>query len=47
MDSAIEKAGSQLQNNSFGTFQVFTSISGAPRAREARAERSTMGKKIW
>ena len=21
--------------------------SGAPRAREARAERSTMGKKIW
>ena len=22
-------------------------ISGAPRAREARAERSTMGKKIW
>ena len=24
-----------------------TNISGAPRAREARAERSTMGKKIW
>ena len=22
-------------------------ISGAPRARKARAERSTMGKKIW
>ena len=22
-------------------------FSGAPRAREARAERSTMGKKIW
>ena len=27
---------------------TITSIySGAPRAREARAERSTMGKKIW
>ena len=25
----------------------FVNISGAPRAREARAERSTMGKKIW
>ena len=25
----------------------FAIISGAPRAREARAERSTMGNKMW
>ena len=28
-------------------FQLLSIISGAPRAREVRAERSTMGKKIW
>ena len=26
MDSAIEKDGTQLQNNNFGTFQAFTFI---------------------
>ena len=29
------------------TFYLTDDNSGAPRAREARAERSTMGKKIW
>ena len=28
-------------------FYTLIAISGAPRARQARAERSTMGKKIW
>ena len=40
-------------NDNFSVFLFFIIIiiiiiiSGAPRAREARAERSTMGKKIW
>ena len=29
------------------SYQWMVIYSGAPRAREARAERSTMGKKIW
>ena len=36
-----------LDGRLYARLECLECYSGAPRAREARAERSTMGKKIW
>ena len=42
----VDSVASYCSSTAKFTFCVFI-FSGAPRAREARAERNTMGKKIW
>ena len=47
--SSKKIAESKVKNSFYCTVNIVITFncSGAPRAREARAERSTMGKKIW